>query len=61
VARTEYRVSGGRWQVYRGGDIKIRPDGKEYLEYRSVDVAGNVEATRRYTPKPGHGDGLPHR
>ncbi|NUT53239.1 MAG: DUF1349 domain-containing protein [Saccharothrix sp.] len=60
VARTEYRISGGPWQVHRGGEIKIRPDGRQYLEFRSVDVAGNVEATGRYTPKPGHDDGWRH-
>ncbi|NUT96814.1 MAG: PKD domain-containing protein, partial [Saccharothrix sp.] len=56
VARTEYRIAGGKWQTYRGGEIKVKPDGKQYVEYRSIDVAGNVEATGRYTPKPGHDD-----
>ncbi|WP_309112821.1 ThuA domain-containing protein [Saccharothrix sp.] len=56
VARTEYRISGGKWQVHRGGEIKVRPDGKQYVEYRSIDAAGNVEAIGRYTPRKGHDD-----
>jgi PKD repeat protein/glucose/arabinose dehydrogenase/type 1 glutamine amidotransferase len=61
VAKTEYRISNGPWQVYPGEEIKLRPNGKDVLEYRSIDVAGNVEATGRYTARPGHNpDALPH-
>ncbi|ONI92926.1 PKD domain-containing protein [Saccharothrix sp. ALI-22-I] len=53
VARTEYRIAGGPWQVYQGVEIKLRPNGRDLLEYRSIDVAGNVEAIGRYTATPG--------
>nr|BFE50361.1 hypothetical protein GCM10017745_37880 [Saccharothrix mutabilis subsp. capreolus] len=56
VARTEYRISGGRWQVHRGGEIRVKPNGRQYVEYRSIDAAGNVEAIGRYTPRRGHDD-----
>ncbi|MFD1146818.1 ThuA domain-containing protein [Saccharothrix hoggarensis] len=62
VAKTEYRISNGPWQVYQGGEIKLRPNGVDVLEYRSIDVAGNVEATGRHTGQPGHNpDALPHQ
>ncbi|WP_447007282.1 ThuA domain-containing protein [Saccharothrix isguenensis] len=61
VAKTEYRIADGPWRVYQGVEIKLRPNGMDVLEYRSIDVAGNVEAVGHYTASPGHNpDALLH-
>ena len=44
VARTEYRIDGGEWVTYSAPFTAVG-----LLEYRSVDSAGNVEATRSRT------------
>jgi hypothetical protein len=49
VATTEYRVDGGGWQVDEGGGVIVTAptdgsnDSVHVVEYRSTDVAGNVE------------------
>jgi hypothetical protein len=45
VARTEFTVNGSAWQMY-DGPIVLRHSGIYALAYRSVDVEGNVEATK---------------
>ncbi|MFD0715843.1 glycoside hydrolase domain-containing protein [Paenibacillus sp. GCM10027626] len=45
VARTEYRLNGGEWEAYEGA-IAVTAEGKNMLEYRSADRAGNIEETR---------------
>ncbi|WP_158299555.1 OmpL47-type beta-barrel domain-containing protein [Paenibacillus antri] len=45
VKQTEYRVNGGAWNVYTG-PILLAQDGIVTYEYRSVDNAGNVEASK---------------
>jgi len=46
VASTEYRIDGGAWQVYSGPLGFTTPAGPHLVEYRSTDVAGNVEPAR---------------
>lgn len=48
VARTEYRISGSDWTTYRE-PISIGAEGTYQVEYRSIDVAGNVESTHLET------------
>ncbi|UMG94478.1 DUF1349 domain-containing protein [Nocardioides sp. TF02-7] len=52
VDTTEYRVDGGEWTEYDGtvglGDLT---DGEREVEYRSTDVAGNVEDAGSTTVK----------
>jgi PKD repeat protein/glucose/arabinose dehydrogenase len=45
VALTEYRINGGAWQPYPA-PFTLVADGTHTVEYRSVDKAGNVEATK---------------
>ncbi|MFK7693150.1 Ig-like domain-containing protein [Paenibacillus sp. HJGM_3] len=45
VAKTEYRVNDGAWTVYNGS-VPPFSDGVYKLDYRSVDRAGNTEATK---------------
>ncbi len=45
VAKTEYRVDGGPWQVY-SGRFRITEDGTRLLEYFATDEAGNVESVK---------------
>ena len=42
---TEYRLDGGSWTAYEGA-LEIGAVGRHVLEYRSTDVAGNVEPAR---------------
>jgi hypothetical protein len=42
---TEYRLDGGSWTAYDGA-LEIGAVGRHVLEYRSTDVAGNVEPAR---------------
>ena len=44
-ASTEYRLDGGAWTAY-GAPLTIDAAGAHVLEYRSTDVAGNVESAR---------------
>ncbi|TLS51500.1 hypothetical protein FE782_15435 [Paenibacillus antri] len=46
--RTEYRIDGGDWTVYVE-PIVLTEDGAHVVEYRGVDNAGHVEATRTAT------------
>jgi predicted alpha-1,2-mannosidase len=51
VDRSEYRLDGAQtWTAY-GGPFPVTGDGGHTLEYRSVDLAGNVEATKTLTFK----------
>jgi hypothetical protein len=45
VARTEYLLDGGDWVEYTG-PFTLDEDGAHTLVYRSVDEAGNVEASQ---------------
>ncbi|MBC7129170.1 MAG: hypothetical protein H5T45_05515, partial [Thermoplasmatales archaeon] len=45
VAYTRYRINGGAWQTYTG-PVSVSAEGLYTVEYYSVDVAGNVEATK---------------
>ncbi|MGM0901316.1 MAG: OmpL47-type beta-barrel domain-containing protein [Bacillota bacterium] len=42
IAFTEYRMNNGEWTEYTA-PIQVTEDGNNVIEYRSVDVAGNVE------------------
>ncbi|WP_066307583.1 Ig-like domain repeat protein [Bacillus sp. FJAT-29814] len=46
IARTEYRVNGGNWVTYQAPTY-VRTEGRNTVEYRSVDLAGNVEDVKR--------------
>ncbi|WP_274363139.1 Ig-like domain-containing protein [Paenibacillus thermotolerans] len=46
--RTEYRLNGGEWNVY-DGQFEITEEGDTLLEYRGVDMIGNVEAVKTAT------------
>jgi hypothetical protein len=54
IAAVEYRVDGNGWTVVSGGAVITAPsdggnDGAHLVEYRAVDLAGNVEQTRSAT------------
>jgi Ca2+-binding RTX toxin-like protein len=48
VDRTEYRLDGGEWTTYTG-PFTVGDSGERVLEWRSIDVSGNVEATKSMT------------
>jgi hypothetical protein len=48
VARTEYRVDGGAWTPYTVPFAVTAPN-EHTVEYRSVDIKGNAEATKTLT------------
>ncbi|WP_316571469.1 OmpL47-type beta-barrel domain-containing protein [Neobacillus sp. YIM B06451] len=50
VAKTEYRLNGGSWVVYTS-PVMISGQGINTLQYRSIDMAGNVEATKQVEVK----------
>ena len=50
VDRTEYRLDGGEWTTY-AGPFTVSGAGERVLEWRSIDVAGNLEATQSMTFK----------
>jgi len=45
VASTQYMIDGGSWQTY-GAPFQITAPGGHTVQYRSTDVAGNVESTK---------------
>ncbi|WP_245640289.1 OmpL47-type beta-barrel domain-containing protein [Neobacillus massiliamazoniensis] len=45
VAKTEYRLNGGEWNTVNG-NVTISTEGKNVVEYRSIDNAGNVEVVQ---------------
>ncbi|WP_158299631.1 OmpL47-type beta-barrel domain-containing protein [Paenibacillus antri] len=45
VSRSEYRLDNGEWTA-AVGPIVVAADGVHLLEYRSVDAAGNAEASK---------------
>ena len=49
VARVEYRINGGAWIEYEHVPFDLTNRGSYAVDYRSIDVAGNVEQTRRTT------------
>ncbi|TXK74376.1 hypothetical protein FU659_29590 [Paenibacillus sp. N3.4] len=48
VAGTEYRINDGTWTAY-SGPFTITAEGKNLLEFRSTDNAGNVEQVKSIT------------
>ena len=53
VAYTEYRVNGGAWT--QGTSVTISASGDNTVDYRSADVAGNVETYKTCHVKIGGG------
>jgi hypothetical protein len=47
VEHTEYSIDGGRWKT--GAAATLTTSGRHDVAYRSVDLAGNVEAVRQVT------------
>ncbi len=45
VASTQYRIDGSVWQPYTG-PFTIGADGSHVVEFRSTDLAGNVESVK---------------
>ncbi|WML50737.1 hypothetical protein RCG23_03320 [Neobacillus sp. PS3-34] len=45
VAKTEYRVNNGAWTTVEGA-VTISQEGKNVIDFRSVDQAGNMEETQ---------------
>ncbi|CAG9621166.1 S8 family serine peptidase [Sutcliffiella rhizosphaerae] len=50
VALTEYRIDEGAWNTY-SNPFKLDKEGIQRIEYRSTDVAGNVETAKAYEVK----------
>ena len=50
VNYTQYKLGGAGWQNYTG-DITVSGDGVRVLEYYSVDLANNTEATKNIAIK----------
>jgi hypothetical protein len=50
VAFTEYRINGGEWSTYKG-PIVFSEEGRFEIDYRSVDMAGNVEVMKSFGVK----------
>ena len=57
VDYTEYRVNGGAWT--RGTTVTISDEGDNTVDYRSADIAGNVETYKTCHVKIGSGDTIP--
>jgi hypothetical protein len=50
VASTEYRMNNGEWTKYTA-PIQVTEDGNNVIEYRSKDIAGNVEEAQNVEVK----------
>lgn len=50
VANTEYKINGGAWIAYTGS-FNLTKDGTYTINYRSTDMAGNVESYHTKTIK----------
>lgn len=46
IEKTEYILDGGRWTDVPAGGLHISDNGNHELQYRSVDLAGNVEEAK---------------
>jgi len=46
LGRTEYRVDGGGWFIYAHDITLSGADGPRTIQYRSVDLLGNIETVR---------------
>lgn len=46
VKESQYRINGGDWKKADGGLFTVSAEGSNTVEYRSVDKAGNTEASR---------------
>ncbi|MEO0294250.1 MAG: CARDB domain-containing protein, partial [candidate division WOR-3 bacterium] len=46
VDSTYYRIDDNLWNVYAGGEFKVRDEGIHVIEYYSVDRAGNREEVK---------------
>ena len=51
VDRIEYRVDGGAWMAYDGEAVVVDEEGDHTVEYRSLDVAVNVERPKSVAVK----------
>ncbi|HWK26536.1 MAG TPA: alkaline phosphatase [Solirubrobacter sp.] len=58
VDRIEYRLDGADWATY-GGPFTVYTNGDHRVEYRAVDLAGNVETARVVTFSTSGLDGPP--
>ncbi|MBW5446240.1 endonuclease [Cohnella sp. CFH 77786] len=46
VAASQFRIGGGEWQPAIGGTFTITAEGRNVVEYRSIDQAGNAETAK---------------
>ncbi|MEQ4485833.1 bifunctional metallophosphatase/5'-nucleotidase [Cohnella silvisoli] len=46
VKESQYRVGSGDWKPAVGGTFTVSTEGRNAVEFRSIDKAGNVEAAR---------------
>jgi hypothetical protein len=47
VAKIEYEIDGGPWQIYPGlGGFRLTTDGQHSVKYRAIDKVGNIEAEK---------------
>jgi 2',3'-cyclic-nucleotide 2'-phosphodiesterase (5'-nucleotidase family) len=46
VNKSECRINGSEWMKAEGGQFTVSTEGKNTVEYRSVDKTGNTEAAR---------------
>jgi len=49
ISKIEYRVGGGQFIEYGGGQVTVTENGNYLVEYRATDTAGNVGATQSVT------------
>ncbi|MEH7375878.1 OmpL47-type beta-barrel domain-containing protein [Neobacillus drentensis] len=50
VAKTEYKVIDGSWQTYQG-PFDVTAEGKNVVQYRSIDHVGNIEEAKSVSIK----------